>query len=132
MEGCPICSGEEKPWSFGKYCETHNVCVCCGIKRKDLTETPWGTRIGAFKCKPCELSERKKRIAERQEKEIDHEYTDDVTCPNCGYEFSDSWEMRDGEYDCPECEEDFELETHTSVSYSTVKMTPPTKQEMKG
>ena len=121
IKACPACVGDATPWSFGKFCDKHNVCVVCGISRKDITEAPWGVRIGAFKCRACELSERKKRIAARQAKEIDHEYTDEVTCPHCGYEFSDSWEMREGDDDCPECEKTFEIEINTSITYTTRK-----------
>lgn len=31
------------------------------------------------------------------EREIDHEYTDEVVCPFCGYEESDSWEYKGDE-----------------------------------
>lgn len=30
---------------------------------------------------------------------IDHEYQDAITCPECGYKQSDSWECCDGEYE---------------------------------
>lgn len=118
---CPTCSSNIKPWSFSRFCEKHDVCVSCGIKRKDLTDTPWGVHIGAFLCKPCELSQRNAEIAIRQEKGFDHEYSDNMICPYCGHEFSDIWEMTDGEYNCPDCEKNFEVETNHSVTYTTSK-----------
>ena len=33
------------------------------------------------------------------EEEIDHEYTDEIVCPYCGYEFSDSFEISSEEED---------------------------------
>jgi len=52
--------------------------------------------------------------------EIDHEYTDEIVCPNCGYELSDSWEMPDsGEYDCCECQSKFEFERDIEITYKT-------------
>lgn len=118
---CPTCTGDEKPWPFGKFCEKHDVCRTCGIGRKQLTQTPWGVRIGAFQCAPCEEKERKARIAERQEKGFDHQSTDEVVCPCCGYEFSDSWEMSDGAHDCPECHNEFDLERNVTVDYTTTR-----------
>ena len=53
---------------------------------------------------------------------IDHEYTDNVVCPWCGYEDIDSWEyIEDTENDieCPECGKLFDMERHTQVTYTT-------------
>lgn len=120
---CPVCeTGQHQPWSMAhSYCEEHNVCISCGIKRKQLDHAPWGVRIGAFLCNPCSEREKAERIAERIEKGFEHDYEDEVVCPHCGYEHSDSWEMRDGEHECPECDKKFELECHHSVTYSTTK-----------
>lgn len=118
-DGCPTCLGIEARDFFSRYCDDHNVCVSCGINRKDLTENPWGDRRGAFQCKPCEKIERDKRIEDRKSSGFDHEYTDEVVCPNCGYEFGDSWEMDDGTHDCPDCEQKFHLEKCVSVTYTT-------------
>lgn len=57
--------------------------------------------------------------------DIDHEYTDEVVCPYCGYEFSDSWEFKQDSYkslDCDECGEEFSMEREVTVSYSTEKL----------
>lgn len=59
---------------------------------------------------------------------IDHEATDEVTCPWCGYEWSDSWEsdldesasVEDLEY-CDECDKGFYPSRQVYVSYSTEK-----------
>jgi len=121
---CVVCStGKYPDFGFGKnLCEIHNVCVTCGIKRAQLKETPWAIRTGAFQCQPCEKAERKVRIKARKAEGFDYEYTDEVVCPHCGYEYGDSWEMRDGEHECPECEKSFDLVREVSVSYTTSKI----------
>lgn len=126
MSECQVCkTGEYKVWGLdGDLCEKHNVCVDCGIKRKDLKTTPWGVRVGAFLCGDCEVRGRKKRIAERQEKGFDTHYTDEIVCPECGYEFSDSWEYSNRsecEVECPECETEFTLKVNFDVTYTTEK-----------
>jgi DNA-directed RNA polymerase subunit RPC12/RpoP len=56
--------------------------------------------------------------------EIDTDYTDEIVCPHCGYEYSDSWEF-DGYSDtieCSSCGEGFEYTRDVSVTYSTQKV----------
>lgn len=54
--------------------------------------------------------------------EIDHEYTREIVCPHCGYEFGDSWEADDyGEDNCPECDGKFTFEREVDIHYSTTK-----------
>lgn len=57
--------------------------------------------------------------------EIDHEYTQDLVCPFCGYTERDSWEIHgndeDGETDCGECGETYRWSAHTDVTYCTEK-----------
>ena len=49
-------------------------------------------------------------------------YADEETCPYCGYEFSDSWELPDdGEDECPECGKKFYYNRNVSVSYECSK-----------
>lgn len=46
--------------------------------------------------------------------------TDEITCPYCGAEWSDSWEMSDsGEEICDECGNKFWYEREVSVSYTS-------------
>lgn len=65
------------------------------------------------------------------EKEVDCLYTQEVICPYCGYEFSDSWEFSmkgDGdecEIDCDECNKKFTAIMDLTVSYSTYKKSKP-------
>lgn len=60
-------------------------------------------------------------------KEIDHEYTDEVVCPYCGYEYGDSWVYfsRNDEavkIECDECGKCFRASQNVSVDYSTDKL----------
>ena len=54
---------------------------------------------------------------------IDHEYTDEVVCPWCGYEVDDSFEFEDefGEERCYECDKKYTYTRYTRVEYSTEK-----------
>ena len=58
---------------------------------------------------------------------IEHEYTDEIVCPYCGNEFSDSWELGDGEdigeLECDECNKKFTAYRNLSKpTYSTEKL----------
>lgn len=58
--------------------------------------------------------------------DIDHRYTDEITCPYCGYEMSDSWEMSDtdDEQECynEKCGKLFSYERIVEVTYSSSKI----------
>ena len=62
-------------------------------------------------------------------KEIDTEYTRDITCPYCGWTNCDSWEEGRGvNYDgglgvltCGECEKSFLASRNMKITYSTEK-----------
>lgn len=50
-------------------------------------------------------------------------YTDEVVCPYCGYEYNDSWEFYDyEEEECCECGKSFYLSRHVEVTYCTEKI----------
>ena len=60
--------------------------------------------------------------------EIEHDWTDEVVCPWCGYEHTDSWERHmdnGGEEDeiCSGCGKNFTIECDISVTYSTSQKT---------
>ena len=66
--------------------------------------------------------------AQEPNKEIDHKYTDEIVCPHCGAEFSDSFEFDEsGETDCYKCEKPFLYETHVEITYTTRKL--PSKEQ---
>lgn len=61
--------------------------------------------------------------------EFDTDYTRDITCPYCGYENNDSWEVfgpNDGDGDvtetsCGRCDKEFTVQLNVRVTYSTEK-----------
>lgn len=56
--------------------------------------------------------------------DIDCSGTDEIVCPYCGYQFSDSGELADyggGETQCDECNKNFLFEPDYSVSYCSWK-----------
>ncbi len=61
-----------------------------------------------------------------EDQEIDHEYTKEIVCPACGYEYQDSWECflsgtySETEEECPECGAKFRVAQEIEVTYSTV------------
>jgi formylmethanofuran dehydrogenase subunit E len=57
------------------------------------------------------------------ERDIDHEYTEEITCPHCGEIFTDSWEYSDsGTHTCYECKGKFAHERNISIDYTTSKV----------
>ncbi|MFV0411447.1 MAG: hypothetical protein ACK5LJ_17645 [Paracoccus sp. (in: a-proteobacteria)] len=56
--------------------------------------------------------------------EIDHEFTDEIVCPHCGYEYPASWEftLDVDEETCAECGGQFSYERITSTYYNTEKV----------
>ena len=59
-------------------------------------------------------------------KKIDHKYTDQIVCPYCGNEHTDSWEFKEdsSEIQCGECEQSFTYERQVTVEYCTSKIKP--------
>ena len=63
-------------------------------------------------------------------KEIDCKYTDEIVCPYCGCEFSESYEFGDsGECECDECGKEFEYYRHVEVTYCTYQITEDEKKQ---
>lgn len=55
---------------------------------------------------------------------FDTDYTDNIVCPYCGYEESDSLEHTwdyDDEYECENCGKTFSWERNVLVSYTSFK-----------
>jgi hypothetical protein len=126
VNDCPECNGKEPQWAYLK-CEKHNVCVTCGISRKDTQGTIWGHRNG-FRCDSCQttINEQKRiealaRVAEKEYDEWDYIYKDDMLCPHCG--MKQHHEMSDGEPPaeeiCETCGGKFSIEVEYSWTYST-------------
>lgn len=59
--------------------------------------------------------------------EIEHENTQNIVCPYCGYEDPDSWEFKGEidvyeEYECENCENTFEVMMEFQVAYTSRKI----------
>jgi len=55
-------------------------------------------------------------------KTTEYDYTDEITCPYCGYADIDSREMmeeEDDDYECASCEKVFEVVRHLTIQYSS-------------
>lgn len=54
------------------------------------------------------------------------DYTDEITCPYCGYEEGDSWEYGDlestGRVSCGSCGKEFWATRNVAITYSTEKV----------
>ena len=108
---CNIC-GKEKAKHLDR-CEEHYRCDDCGSKT-DLIFT-----CGGLHCRLCE----NKRIEHNLKTFTDNtDYTQEITCPYCGYVFSDSWECSDGENMCGDCEKLFEVTRVVTIDYCTEKI----------
>jgi len=97
------------PWR----CSEHHQCDDCGTREKIVIRTE------GVLCDPCFKIRVDARIASFKGST---DYTNEVVCPHCGYTFSDSWEMSEGEYNCHDCERKFELTRNVEVTYSTEKV----------
>jgi hypothetical protein len=58
--------------------------------------------------------------------DIDHEWSDEIVCPYCGHERSDSWECGtsgEGDWDdeCDECGKPFRTSRNVTITYTTRK-----------
>lgn len=56
--------------------------------------------------------------------DIDHEWTNELVCPHCGYEHSDSWELNDGDegdwdHECHDCQKTFAAQRFVTVKYGS-------------
>lgn len=55
---------------------------------------------------------------------MSHKYKQEITCPHCDHEHHDSWEFGtdSGTRECYNCGEEFHVDVHIEVTYSTSKM----------
>lgn len=67
------------------------------------------------------------RKVNMSEKGVSREYTSNLTCPYCGYENLDSWEMADSdtESQCGVCGSVFSYDREIEVTYSSHPVEPP-------
>ncbi len=59
----------------------------------------------------------------KNNKKINYDFTDEITCPYCGVRESDSWENNenDGKEYCGSCYNTFFWERNISITYSSSK-----------
>lgn len=95
-------------------------CKDCG---KDISEFDAKYR-GGF-CWSCEKQRQQTELARQlqENEEVDTSGEDEITCPWCGYQLSDSWEMKDeDEYECDNCEKMFTYSRDVVVTYGSSRM----------
>lgn len=109
----------DMPYGWRKTGETYS-CSRCGkptSNRMLFDGGPLAGKDGYSWCDEC-IAEFDRELEWGNEQS----YKEEITCPWCGYEDSDSWEF-EGEYDdayeCPECGKKFILEVLTEVTYTS-------------
>lgn len=117
---CDIC-GEECSIS---RCVKHDNCDDCGKSRKEceFLKNNLVFRTTGLVCNSCHKKRMDKKI---EEFSGDTDYTSEIICPHCGYEYDCSNEYADdnGKYiDCSECDNTFELGVHFQIDFSTEKV----------
>lgn len=123
---CYVCEGTDPQW-FSIRCEKHDICLKCGINRKDLKEPPWGA-IGGFICRECEEKRQKKAIADYDSSGKSYEYGDTPICPYCGekYNIDEHYSLYDDDnnedIECPNCGSMFNCNTYVSYSFTCRKI----------
>lgn len=128
LNGCGECNGNGRGYGTYIECEKHNVCVTCGATRAEITETPWGRRDG-WQCKPCATAEHEAEKAEalaampEEYDEWDYMGSDEVKCPYCNLEITDSgdgelYTQGDQDIECGRCDNTFTLTTEFSPTYT--------------
>lgn len=129
VEGCAECNGEPRDWMTYVECDKHDVCRSCKTKTEDLPEgvSRWGGRDG-WLCDTCNAAEheeeKQEALAKMPDKEDfdawDFHGVDEITCPYCAYEFSDSFESADSndeEHECPRCDNTFIVTAVPSLTF---------------
>ncbi|MCP4651173.1 MAG: hypothetical protein GY853_13990 [PVC group bacterium] len=111
MFKCEICAKKD-PEHLDR-CEKHYFCADCKTKENLCYY------IEGLLCYSCH----KNRVEKRIEKfGGETQFTGEIICPYCGYEFADSWDYSSGKLECEDCENEFEVAVNTEISYSTSKI----------
>jgi len=117
---CTIC-GKDDGGIF--RCRDHYRCDDCGTREHIVF------RNSGVTCDACHKIRADKQVAEF---EGDTGYTQEIVCPWCGQEQSDSWEASDSEeHECDNCGNRYKHERNVQVDYSTEKIhSIPTKRKV--
>ncbi len=105
---CEICEAKDTKYTW--RCEEHYRCDDCGTRDEFCY---YGEGL---LCTPCHRKRVAKRIAEFTG---DTQGTDEIVCPHCGYEHGDSFEFKEGEHPCADCERVYHVERVVDVTYNT-------------
>jgi hypothetical protein len=123
VDGCDQCNGRER--GFMGECEKHDVCVTCNKSRHEFKEPVWGG-VNGWRCRPCQealsKAEKKQALDAMPEEHHKHDYhdLDEITCPYCAFEFSDSFESAsdsDEEHTCDRCDNTFKVTAIHSLTF---------------
>ena len=107
---CRVCNKPNPEHIF--HCAEHYKCDGCGTAEGLCTHRD---RLMCAKCNDAEMA---RRVAAF---DGDTDYTQEITCPHCGHECSDSWEMCEGPRECSDCGNSYEVERDVEVTYCTTK-----------
>ncbi|GGN64422.1 hypothetical protein [Oceanobacillus indicireducens] len=122
---------QERPLFADIYPAGKYKCGECGSK--NLLGESFHYRVNFLSqnnrlCPDCyRIQEQIKKEKQRQayaSGEEEPEWTDEITCPWCGYELGDSWELADSddECECNNCDKIFSYERHIEVTYSSSRV----------
>ncbi|CDN44016.1 hypothetical protein [Paenibacillus sp. P22] len=113
------------------YPAGEKTCRSCGCVNRAGQSFTYRIFDGDY-CPDCNKELKRKEAAEKKAEIIagdrDTECEDEITCPYCGHEFSDSfehlngWEEDLGNIECSDCNKTFRCTANFSVSYSTEKI----------
>lgn len=116
---CEVCGVEIGWWGNHEICRECKECAVCGAKNGDgviLYENKDSILCGKHE------EERVQQLVKTFDENTD--YLSEITCPHCGYEWSDSWEITNdtGELECGQCGLFFEYYRDVEVTYCTSKI----------
>lgn len=109
------------------------VCDLCGKPTSNHTfywSGPICGKDGYSWCDEC-ISD----FERKQEWENEQSGKENITCPWCGYEDTDSWEFDaeyDDDYECPSCGKPFILERIVEVTYTSKRRIEDMPEGLRG
>lgn len=118
---------KERPMFADIYPEGKYTCGECGTTNLAGESFHYHIWKGEH-CPDChkfiEDNKKREQIEQYQSGEDEPCGTDEVTCPWCGYEYSDSWEFGESEEEeiCQNCEKEFSFERHVEVTYNSSRV----------
>lgn len=114
------------------YPADERTCADCGRQNKsgENFNMKRGMSVDHY-CPECEKATKVRQKAEQDALYASGEETpdcvDNITCPWCGYEDTDSWESaeEDDKSECPDCGGIFAYTRSVSVTYTSERVSPP-------